>query len=197
MRVLNEGVSVVFHAGHGYDEGWADSFGAGAIARLHNGDRLPIVLSAGCSTARFATLPPYEPYQDIHGQQHKGTDHGEVFTAPPPPPSPYARGPYNAKGLGKQLVRGGPTGAVAYIGCNTGGQPCGLTLLAGFASAMSERPDPTLGDCWASALAHYYEAEHLATIEPTPDWYPASIFFQGMKYMLYGDPTLPLPRPAR
>jgi hypothetical protein len=26
------------------------------------------------------------------------------------------------------------------------------------------------------------------------DWYPPSIFFQGMKYMLFGDPSLQLPR---
>ena len=196
VRVLNEGASVVFHAGHGYDEGWAHSLGAGAIAHLENADRLPVMLSAGCSTARFATLPPYEPYQDVDGKEHKGSDHGEVFHAPPPPPSPYPKGKYNHNGLGKRLVRG-PNGAVAYIGCNTGGQPCGLTLLAGFARALVETPNPTIGDCWASAVAHYYEAEHLATIKPTPDWYPASIFFQGMKYMLYGDPALPLPGPLR
>jgi hypothetical protein len=27
------------------------------------------------------------------------------------------------------------------------------------------------------------------------DWYPPSIFFQGMKFMLFGDPTLPLATP--
>jgi hypothetical protein len=28
------------------------------------------------------------------------------------------------------------------------------------------------------------------------DWYPPSIFFQGMKFLLFGDPTLPLPATA-
>jgi hypothetical protein len=54
-----------------------------------------------------------------------------------------------------------------------------------------------LGDCWSHAIDHYYKAEHLATLKPNNDWYPPSIFFQGMKYMVFGDPTLRLPLPER
>jgi hypothetical protein len=194
--VLNDGACVVFHVGHGEDNGWVNSINVGTLRRLRNADRLPVVLSAGCSTARFATLPPYEAYEDVHGAKHSGTNAGETFSSPPPPPSPYARGPYNLTGLGELMVRRGMNGAVAYIGCNTGGQPCGLTLLEGFAQALHKRHEPTLGDCWADAINYYYEAEHLGTIVPNADWYPASIFFQGMKYMLYGDPALSLPGPA-
>jgi hypothetical protein len=43
-------------------------------------------------------------------------------------------------------------------------------------------------------LQYYHEKEKLAALKPTTDWYPPSIFFQGMKYMLFGDPSLPLPR---
>jgi hypothetical protein len=32
---------------------------------------------------------------------------------------------------------------------------------------------------------------------PNNDWYPASIFFQGMKYMVFGDPALRLPARAK
>jgi hypothetical protein len=46
----------------------------------------------------------------------------------------------------------------------------------------------------AQAVAYYYEKERLAALKPTPDWYPASIFFQGMTFMLFGDPALRLPR---
>lgn len=193
VSMLNEGAALVFHAGHGHDDGWERSLGAGALPTLRNADRLPIILSAGCSTARFATLPPYEAYEDVDGRRHAGTDAGETFDAPPPPPSPYARGAFDRTGLGERLVRDGPAGAVAYIGCNTGSQPCGLTLLEGFAGALPEAP--TLGDAWTRAVAHYYDAEHLETIAPTPDWYPASIFFQAMKFMVYGDPALALPGP--
>ena len=195
---LNRGTSLVFHVGHGFDDGWADSFDVRSLPGLKNANRLPVVLSAGCSTARFATLPPYEPYEDTKGTRHPGTNHGEVFNQPPPPPSPYARGSYNPSGLGERLVRQEQGGAVAYIGCNTGGQPCGITLLEGFALALQKAPEPTLGQCWASAVRRYHDAEHLETLKPNDDWYPPSIFFQGMKYMLFGDPTLrlPSPRPA-
>jgi hypothetical protein len=195
-RLLNDGASLVIHVGHGDDNGWVGSFNVRGLGQLHNGDRLPIVISVGCSTARFATLPPYEAYEDVFGTQHQGTNSGEVFHVPPPPPSPYARGIYNQTGLGEQMVRRGPGGAVAYIGCNTGGQPCALGLVDGFVGALHDLTEPTLGDCWAGAIDHYYQAEHLDTIRPNDDWYPPSIFFQGMKYMVFGDPALHLPAPA-
>jgi hypothetical protein len=40
---------------------------------------------------------------------------------------------------------------------------------------------------------YYYDKERLAQLKPTADWYPPSIFFQGMKFMLFGDPSLRLP----
>ncbi len=194
---LNQGTSLMLHVGHGEDNGWAGSLHTGGLKQLRNADRLPVVLSAGCSTARFATLPPYKAYEDVHGTKHQGTNAGEVFTRPPAPPAVYARGAFNRTGFGEAIVRHGPNGAAAYIGCNTGGQPCALTLLEGFMSALHDLPQPTLGDCWALAIQHYYDAEHLETIQPNNDWYPPSIFFQGMKYMVFGDPALRLPGPAR
>ena len=152
------------------------------------------MMSAGCSTARFATLPPYEAYVDVAGVEHAGTNHGEVFTSPPPPPAPYQRGKYNPTGLGERLVREGPGGAVAYIGCNTGSQPCALTLQLAFAEAAArtnaeDGGEPTAGSAWRWAVAEYVRRERLRELVPTPDWYPASIFFQGMKFMYFGDPT--------
>ncbi len=197
VELLNNGVQLVLHSGHGSDDSWAGAISTRSIAKLHNEAAPAIMMSAGCSTARLAVLPPYEAYMDIDGVEHKGSDHGEAFTAPPPPPSPYQKGRYNPTGLGEQLLRAGPAGAVAYIGCNTGSQPCGMTLMEGLADAIARRQSgaaPTrLGDCWKDAESFYFEHEHLDTIKPTPDWYPASIFFQGMKFMLYGDPSIPIP----
>jgi hypothetical protein len=199
IELLNSGCALVLHSGHGGDDRWEGSLSVNSIARLTNADRLPVVLSSGCSTARFATLPPYEAYVDISGAEHQGTNSGEVFTLPPPPPAPYQLGVHNGTGLGEQLLRASPNGAVAYIGCNTGSQPCGMNLLAGFVDALgSAAPElgatrPRLGDCWAHAVSHYYERERLADLTPTESWYPASIFFQGMKFMLFGDPSLPMP----
>lgn len=194
LQLLDTGVDLLLHAGHGTDTSWNECLHLAKVKQLKNAQRLPVLVSAGCSTARFATLPPYEPYLDVHNVEHKGSDAGEVFKEPPPPPAAYQKGRFNPPGLGEQLVRQGPNGAVAYIGCNTGSQPCGLTLLQGFAKAWGEAPAPRLGDCWAQAVSFYYDQEHLETLKPNADWYPPSIFFQGMKFMLYGDPSLRLPR---
>ena len=154
------------------------------------------MISAGCSTARFATLPPYEAYEDVHGASTRAPTPARSFTRRRRRRRPTPAGHTTTTGLGETMVRRGPSGAVAYIGCNTGGQPCGVTLLEGFVDALHDLPEPTLGDCWARAIDHYYEAEHLETIKPNDDWYPPSIFFQGMKYMVFGDPALRLPGPA-
>jgi len=195
VKLINTGVGLLLHTGHGSDDRWERCLSIKSLDRLHNADRLPIMLSAGCSTARLATLPPYEPYVDIAGKSHKGTDAGEVFDSPPPPPTPWPKGEYNKTGLGEQLLRANLNGAVAYFGCDTGSQPCGVTLLDGFVDTLRTKEDPRLGDCWTGAIAYYYDHEHLATIKPTESWYPASIFFQGMKFILLGDPTLPIPTP--
>lgn len=196
VALLNSGLGLLIHAGHGSDATWHECIGTGNLPQLRNGERLAVVLSAGCSTARFATLPPYEPYEDIHGVRHAGTNAGELFGAPPPAPACYARGEYNLTGLGEQMLVGGEGGAVAYIGCNTGSQPCGLTLVEGFVAGVSTLERPRLGDCWAHAVSYYFEREGLAVIEPTESWYPASIFFQGMKFMVFGDPSIPVGAPA-
>ena len=130
---------------------------------------------------------------DADGLEHAGSDHKEVFTEPPPPPSPYQRGRFNPTGLGEQFLRRRASGAAAYIGCNTGSQPCGLTLVEGFVSAVSQAREPRLGDCWGEAIRYYFAKENLAALKPNADWYPPSVFFQGMKFMVFGDPSLRLP----
>ncbi len=198
ITLLNSGVDLITHAGHGNDNVWEQCLSVATLEKIEPRDRLPVMFSVGCSTARFATLPPYEPYIDIHAVEHAGTNNGEAFTGPPPAPTAWVTGMHNRTGLGETFVRHPDRGCVAYIGCNTGSQPCALTLLEGFCLELSRVREgsspPRLGDCWSAAIAHYYEAENLATIKPDAGWYPASIFFQGMKFMLFGDPTLPMGR---
>ena len=193
IRLLNRGLGLVVHSGHGDADLWVDCLRTADLSRLQNAAHPPVMVSAGCSTAYFAPLPPYQAYVDVRGGEHRGTDQGEVFTAPPPPPAPYQRGRFNPTGLGEQLLRGGPNGAVAYIGCDTGSQPCALSLVEGFLRALSAADEPRLGDCWAQAVAYYFDHEHLASLRPNSDWYPPSVFFQGMKFMVFGDPSLRLP----
>lgn len=195
IKAMNAGAGLVFHVGHGNDDQWAYCFGMGALAKLTNAKTPAVMMSIGCSTARFATMPPYEPYVDRDGREHAGSNAGEVFLEPPPPPAVYQKGRLNPTGLGESLVRSIDAGAAAYIGCNTGGQPCATTLLAAFLEALGEVRGgrPILGDLWASAVRAYWSREHLADLRPNADWYPPSIFFQAMKYMVFGDPSLALP----
>jgi hypothetical protein len=72
-----------------------------------------------------------------------------------------------------------------------------MTLAEGFVTALAKAEHPRVGDCWALAVSYYYDKEHLAELKPNDDWYPPSIFFQGMKFMLFGDPTLPLADPEK
>jgi hypothetical protein len=196
VRLLNEGAALVVHSGHGGDGEWHGALSLASLEQLDNAAAPSILISAGCSTARLATLPPYEAYVDVAGGAHAGTNAGEVFDAPPPPPAPYQRGAHNPTGLGEALLRRGPSGAVVYIGCNTGSQPCGMTLVDGFVRGCAAPGPARLGDAWSAALRHYVEAERLDELVPTESWYPASIFFQGMKFMFLGDPSLPVARAA-
>jgi hypothetical protein len=192
LSLVNGGDRLLIHAGHGTDLGWHECLSAESIAKMQNHGRPIVMISAGCSTARFATLPPYESYVDVNGAKHRGTNFGEVFKSFPPPPAPYQSGRFNPPGLGEMLLRGTDAGAVAYIGCHTGSQPCGLTLLDGFGKAMEQRPAARLGDCWVDAVTYYHEQEHLDQLKPTESWYPASVYFQAMKFMVFGDPSLRL-----
>lgn len=191
--LLNEGVGLAVHAGHGQTDAWEKCLSLRDLVHITNYNTLPVVISAGCSTAYFSTLPPYQPYMDADGLEHAGSDNKEVFTEPPPPPSPYQRGRFNPTGLGEQLLKRSANGAVAYIGCNTGSQPSGLTLVEGFVAALSQAETPRLGDCWSAAIRYYFERENLANLKPNAAWYPPSVFFQGMKFMVFGDPSLRLP----
>jgi hypothetical protein len=195
LAALNKGAVLAVHIGHGNVNLWHKSITTRSLAKLKDADRLPVLLSVGCNTANFAPLAPYAAYVDVDGNEHAGTDHKEVFDSPPPPPAPYQKGKYNPSGLGKQLLKRGPDGAVVYIGCNTGAQGCAITLAEGFVSALQRPEPPLVGDCWASAIRYYYSKEKLARLVPTRDWHPPAIFFQAMKFMFFGDPTLPFAPP--
>ena len=97
------------------------------------------------------------------------TGQGEVFKSPSPPPAPDQRGRFNPTGLGEQVLKRGRAGRGRLHRLQPG-QPCALTLLAGFLAALAETPEPCLGDCWALALRHDFETERLATWKPNEGW---------------------------
>lgn len=191
--LFDSGAGLILHTGHGLPDRWEECFFPRDVERLADTEEIGVVYSASCSTAHFAPLGPYEPYIDVEGKEHAGSAHGEVFTSPPPPPAPYQTGKYNPKCLGERLLTRENSGAVAYIGCNTGSQPCGLTLMAGFVRSLARTSEPRLGDCWIDAVKYYHQRERTSRLEPTGSWYPPSIFFQPMKFMVFADPTLRMP----
>jgi peptidase C25-like protein len=192
LTSLLQGQAMVVHVGHGNTDSWHKCLGPkqrDALATTAPG----IFMSIGCSTAHFCNEPPYQPYLDRDGVLHAGTGSGESFTSPPPPPASLQPGRLNSSGLGEKLMRMPGGGAVGYIGCTTGAQPCALTLLDGFALHVAAHPQTRLGDAWSAALSYYWRTEKLAELQPSASWYPASIFFQGMKFMVFGDPALTMP----
>jgi len=190
LATLEKGVVLALHSGHGAPEGWVGCLGPAEERALADAPAA-IYASAGCSTAEVTVQPPYSPYLDILGILHKGTNHGERFSSPPAPPSPLQPGRLERTSFGERLVRAPRGGAVAYIGCTTGSQPCALTLIEGI--VLYDAGPRRLGDAWTFALARYWREERLSELKPTDSWYPPSIFFQGMKFILLGDPSLPLP----
>jgi hypothetical protein len=185
--------NLLFHAGHGHPDHWHDCISLKHLLKVDTAGQWPIVLSAGCSTAVFAPQAPYEPYVDVEGVHHRGTNAGEQFSAPPPPVAALQPAELTYRSMGTDLLVATPNGAVAYFGCATGSQPCGLTLLTGFASAANPGSDDKpvrLGDAYRKMINHYVEAERLSDLQPSESWYPPSIFFQGMKFVMFGDPSL-------
>lgn len=196
VRRLNEGLSLLVHAGHGHPHGWEHSLSVQQLGELRNGHALPVIVSAGCSTAAFATLPPYESWVDRHGNRQAGTNRGQVFDSPPPAPACLQPADLDVDSLAERLLFLPEHGAIAYYGCNTGSQPCALGLVEGFVGCYAQAGTKTLGECWQGAIRHYHDSQRLAELQPDEGWYPPSIFFQGMKFMYFGDPSLPVPHSA-
>ncbi len=195
-KVLDDGVGMIFHVGHGSETSWDGCLDLGGLAGIKNAELPPVMFSVGCTTARFTALPPGGPYLDDRGRAHEGINAGETFGAPAPPPGSYQPGPFARTSLGVEFVRAGANGAVAYVGCATGSQSCAWPMVGGFVDYLHSHDAPRLGDAWAAAVASYYRVQGLASLGPR-DWWQVAIFDQGMTFQLFGDPSLQLlPPPA-
>ncbi len=191
-KVLDGGVGMIFHIGHGSPTCWDACLDVDQLKALQNATLPPVMFSNGCDTARFAPLSPVEPYVDMRGKQIPGISDSKDYKANPAPPGNYQRGKFNTS-LGVEFVRS-QKGGVAYIGCCAGSQGgIAMPLMDGFIEYVSQRDKPRLGDAWNGGIIKYYNVTGLATIQPK-DWVQVATFHQAMKFQLFGDPSLRLPR---
>ncbi len=165
-EALAQGPAALFHSGHGQPWGWEGCFDRATINGAPATDTRPLFYSIGGSTA--------------------------VICTPPPSPASLQPSPFNATSVSEEALRRPDGCAIVVIGCVTGSQPCALTLLDGFVDALAQDPRAAAGEWWTAALARYVRYERLLGLEPTDSWYPPSIFFQGMKFVYLGDPTVRL-----
>jgi hypothetical protein len=188
--MLQRGVGLVIHTGHGNRGAWAEGLQVGRVAALRNAGLPPVIFSLACDAGIFAALPVGASYVDSRSRLHAGTDKGEVFRGPPPAPSPYQRG---ETCLATELLRGGPGGAVAYIGAAAGANGRDWPLMPGFIQYLVVCPEPRLGDAWNAAQTYFYKTSGFDDAM-NPGFGRSWEFDQGLLFHLLGDPSLRLPR---
>ena len=145
-RVHGAGADLALPSGHGDPGGFDRSLRDHTALRLVEFARLPVVFSIGCSTAVVGPQPPYEGYLDVDGAVHRGTNQGESFTSPPPPPACRQPSPFDQTSLAERILREADGGAVAWLGCDTGAQPCAFTLMEAFTEAVASGEHRSFGD---------------------------------------------------
>ncbi|MDO8948069.1 MAG: C25 family cysteine peptidase [Desulfocapsaceae bacterium] len=188
-QYFNSGIGLVGYIGHGTSGalqipgGW---WGTGDIAQLTNNNRLPIMCVSACSTAEFATLPPYGAYVDKNGVNHAGSSNGEVFTSTPPQPSCLQNIHDPDQDLATHLTVRTDAGVVAYLGGITGMQMSEPLeyFLEGLPSCS------TLGEAWQAMIRRYYQVQGMPGSLASPDWFAVAKVHQPWKFMMFGDPSL-------
>ena len=190
-NVLNQGVGFANYLGHGNLMGWAiptGGYGIAETAGLSNDQKLPVVFAGACGTAQFTTEPPYNPYTDVYGVHHNGTDKGEVFNNVPPQPAAIQEvdNPYS---FAEHVLLNSNVGFIAYVGCVTGSQPWSFDLDKLFFESLKYGWQ-TPGEMWNHMVRRYYQVyPPPATVDP-PNWEKVAEFHQPWKFHLFGDPSL-------
>jgi hypothetical protein len=188
IDLINKGVFIVSHIGHGDINAWINCLYAENFTDMNNTDKLSIFFSIGCSTGAFCTLPPYEAYIDINGAYHEGSNYGEIFKTFPPQPA-CIQTENNLEGMGELSIAKISNGAIGYIGCITGGQYSGVELSKYFFESLT-KGSSTLGEMWNYSIMKYYDVVEFPKNVEIPDWYLVASFHQPWKYFLFGDPSL-------
>lgn len=190
---LNQGLGLLLDIGHGECNGWP-GFKRANLAGVKNSDRLPIVFSVGCDTTPLG--PGALPTPGYRDREERVISAEEMAKANPPrPPGVYQPElrKQTAPSFGQQMLIGGPSGAVAYIGFTINSNHW-HELMDGFVMAMGQKPAPRLGDAWAFALTYHHQARKAFVQKHKGDFDGLHSFDQGLRAILLGDPTLLLPQ---
>ena len=195
-----KGVNFVAYIGHGNFNGWSIGNGLlyvnygggdpnvpGDLDNLKNSDRLPVVFASACDTGDFDERAPMQPYRDINGIDHKGTDYGDKFLSTPPQPACLQSKDRESMAEGMTVLR--KTGAIAYIGNTHGGWLGGPELLKFFFEAVP--CEKTLGNMWSYMLKMYNQKY----IPPDPAQPMSQVdnyayIVEPWHLCLFGDPSL-------
>jgi hypothetical protein len=213
---LNSGVGFVNYCGHGYEYGWSClNFNYSHICSLNNSNKLPVGFGAACLTGMFARMARFQPYLDVNGQKHCGSDYGETLNLGPyphtnlPKPACLQVGdticsggyyPFDRGCLAEYLLfdnPNGPTGsdgAIAYLGARTEARPWIEKLDKYFFQAYDAGGLRILGDMWTYMLEQYYILYDLGNSHTwsydSTHWDEGHKLDEPQKLILFGDPSL-------
>jgi hypothetical protein len=217
---FNSGVGFANYLGHGNSGAWAFNYSNGAfsltstsLSALNNANHLPIVFAAACDTGMFARMTRFDPYKDVNGVGHRGTNNGETLNPGPyphvnlPKPAPIQDGQvtwdsqtrrFDMECIAETFIFGNPigsTGAIAYLGERSGGQVTSRDLDRFFFEAYySGGSTVVLGNMWRYMIYMYYNYHNLAASntwwrDPS-QWGVGHAFDEPQKLILFGDPSL-------
>jgi len=181
---LNNGAGVLYFRGHGNTNFMADWLTAQDVSLLENQQRLPIVVSMSCYTARFHV--DQNEYLTTMGVSWTG---GQDYFGDRPTPADL-QPKHDKDSLAEEFLVRRNTGAIAFIGATHKFEHGGQALAGYLFEAYRDAPQPpTLGSLWHQAL-HRFVATDLkgGTIGMGPYY----AFIHAHKVMLFGDPSLRL-----
>ncbi len=188
-NTLNQGVGLMSWYGHGNRTVWGGWYDDGEIAGLTNNNKLPIIFATSCFTGRFHFNLDY--YLDRDGSEYTGGANHR------PEPMPIQPSKYDVKdneSMAEHFLVKNATGAIGYIGATSGSEH-GAWLdpnkgLNPYFYDEYESGVRVLGDLWTGALKRFI----VDLNDPITGGQHHYSFWQMHKYILFGDPSLWVPR---
>lgn len=184
---LNSGVGFMNVISHGNENSWGVYTLPGNMAGLMNNDKLPIVYSFGCSTAKLGPIAPADPYISTGGTRIVNPITYPVEHADwdePVMPSPLQDSTTDINCMPEYWNFRGGTGAIAFIGSTAeASSALGYPVMQAFYQSLVDASGPlVLGDIWDDVSADMISGYSLDTQwDKSRRWLYMNVF---------GDPSL-------